>query len=124
MLTPRPEPGEEPLAYVGRLLADDTKFTEVVLGIVDEDAMRAFFDGYVASRVRVGMGRGEAERHSRYRIGYVQGEGMAAEVRYRWHHATGISHPFFGLLEPTANQALHAGMDYVEFQKNRARPRA
>jgi hypothetical protein len=87
-------------------------FIGAVLRIDNEFDMARFYSGYLdyLSGFSESERSGSPEMVARFNIGWCFGEGMAADRIVMWSRVCRASHPVFGALTPTPEQAYEAGL--------------
>lgn len=90
-------------------------FIEAVMSVKGETEAKLFLEGYVMYMMQEHPERvlNEHERIARDNIGFCFGEGMPISLKVMWR-SLGVTHPFFGSLDPTPAQAFEAGVRWGE----------
>jgi hypothetical protein len=86
-------------------------FIEGVLSVTCKEDAELFLEGYIMYLMLIRPEREikETERVARNNIGYCFGEGMCLPMKLMWKEI-GVTHPFFGVANPTPEEAFAAGV--------------
>jgi len=80
------------------------------MGVKTAEEAREYFEACVRHNMSFGNTREEAEKTERRNIGYYTGY-YSAETAQRVMSLFGVVHPIFGASQPTAEEALKAGIE-------------
>lgn len=81
-----------------------------VMEIDDEAEAQEFWRGYV-DYITIAYPERPSEPVCRSNIGWCFGEGMSNERKEMWIKVSGASHPVFGQMKPTTEEAFQAGIE-------------
>ena len=85
-------------------------FVSAVMKIENPSDAKDFWDGYLIHQTAASPDL-DARDTCRSNIGWCFGEGMANERKQMWIEVCGASHPVFGTMTPTPEEAFQAGLD-------------
>lgn len=86
-------------------------FVSAVMAIDDMVEAKEFWDGYLAHQTNTESDLDPAEV-CRSNIGWCFGEGMSDDHKQMWINVSNASHPVFGTMTPTNEEAFQAGINH------------